>query len=131
MSETIRIFDPAMCCPTGVCGPGVDPDLARFAADLDWLRGQGVTVERYNLAQQPGAFAGSAPVKAALEARGTECLPLLLIEERVAAEGVYPTREALAAMAGVVVRAPAEPAKRPCCPPKATSPDGKSGSGCC
>lgn len=120
MSETIRIYDPAMCCPTGVCGPGVDPDLARFAADLEWLRGQGVSVERYNLAQQPGAFAESAPVKAALEARGTACLPLLLIGDRVAAEGVYPTREALAAMAGVVVRA-ADPAKRACC----------AKSGCC
>ncbi len=31
---TIEVFDPAMCCSTGVCGPQVDPDLARFAADL-------------------------------------------------------------------------------------------------
>jgi hypothetical protein len=42
-----------MCCSTGVCGPGVDPQLARFAADVAWLQGQGVTVERFNLAQQP------------------------------------------------------------------------------
>ena len=38
MSTTIRVFDPAMCCSSGVCGPQVDPDLARFAADLDWLK---------------------------------------------------------------------------------------------
>ena len=44
MSATIRVFDPAMCCSTGVCGPSVDPDLARFAADVDWLQKQGVTV---------------------------------------------------------------------------------------
>jgi hypothetical protein len=49
MSVTIRVFDPAMCCSTGVCGPSVDPDLARFAADVDWLQKQGVKVERFNL----------------------------------------------------------------------------------
>lgn len=51
----VRVFDPAMCCSTGICGPSVDPQLVRFAADLDWLKGQGVSVERFNLSQQPGA----------------------------------------------------------------------------
>ena len=50
MSVTVRVFDPALCCSTGVCGPSIDSDLARFAADLDWLKQQGVVVERYNLA---------------------------------------------------------------------------------
>ena len=54
---TVRVFDPPMCCSTGVCGPSVDPELARFTADLDWLKKQGVQVERFNLSQQPGAFA--------------------------------------------------------------------------
>ncbi len=53
----VRVFDPPMCCSTGVCGPSVDPDLARFSADLDWLKKEGVRVERYNLSQEPGAFA--------------------------------------------------------------------------
>jgi hypothetical protein len=35
---SIRVFDPAMCCSTGICGPSVDPQLVRFAADLDWLK---------------------------------------------------------------------------------------------
>ncbi len=60
MSVTIRVFDPPMCCSTGVCGPSVDPELVRFAADVDWLEKQGVKVERFNLAQQPGAFASVA-----------------------------------------------------------------------
>lgn len=49
----IRVFDPPMCCSTGVCGPSVDPELVRFSADLDWLKAQGVTVERYNLSSSP------------------------------------------------------------------------------
>ncbi|MFO0762943.1 MAG: arsenic metallochaperone ArsD family protein, partial [Byssovorax sp.] len=66
----VRVFDPAMRCSTGICGPSVDPQLVRFAADIDWLEGQGVSVERFNLSQQPAAFADDAAVKAALETKG-------------------------------------------------------------
>lgn len=57
MNELL-VFDPALCCSTGVCGPEVDPALVSFAADLEWLRTRGVQVRRFNLAQEPGAFAG-------------------------------------------------------------------------
>ena len=33
----LEVFDPAMCCSTGVCGVDVDPVLVQFAADLQWL----------------------------------------------------------------------------------------------
>lgn len=56
-TKTLSIYDPAMCCSTGVCGVEVDPRLPRFAADLAWLQGLGVRVERFNLAQDPRAFA--------------------------------------------------------------------------
>ena len=39
MTSTMRVFDPAMCCSTGVCGPSTDSILVRFAADLKWLEG--------------------------------------------------------------------------------------------
>ena len=133
MPTTHRVFDPAMCCSSGVCGPTLDADLARFAADLDWLQKQGVTVERYNLSQQPGAFAETAVVKDAL-ARGLEVLPLVLVGDRIAVEGSYPSRETLAALAGVVVKkldvAPA--ASTGCCgPKKATAESSSNKSGCC
>jgi hypothetical protein len=43
---TVTVSDPPMCCSTGVCGPDIDPKLAQFAGDLDWLEEQGVDVER-------------------------------------------------------------------------------------
>lgn len=117
MPVTIRIFDPAMCCATGVCGPSVEPELARFAADVDWLKKQGVQVERYNLSSEPAAFASTPGVKEAL-ARGNEVLPLILVDERIASEGSYPSRETLAALAGVVVRKlDVAPKSSGCCPP--------------
>jgi hypothetical protein len=65
-----------MCCPTGVCGPTVDPALVRFTADLHWLANQKIAVERYNLAQQPQAFATHEVVKTALRQYGNECVCL-------------------------------------------------------
>jgi hypothetical protein len=70
MSITIQVFDPAMCCSTGICGPSVDPQLIRFAADLEWLQGSGISVERFNLAQQPKAFVDNAAAKQALDTKG-------------------------------------------------------------
>jgi len=101
--STVQVFDPPMCCSTGVCGPTVDPKLARFASDLQWLASEGVLVERFNLAQQPQAFASSAIVKAALEKEGNACLPLIVINGEIASGGQYPSREQLAAMARVGV----------------------------
>jgi AhpD family alkylhydroperoxidase len=100
----MEIFDPAMCCSTGVCGPAVDPVLPRFAADLDWLKNQGVAVERFNLAQQPAMFAGNAAVKQALSESGTDCLPLILVDGRIVNRGGYPNREELAALVGLEAR---------------------------
>lgn len=95
MVPTLQVFDPPMCCSTGVCGPGVDPALARFAADLKRVQEQGVRVERYNLAQDPGAFAKNDAVKRALAEEGQGCLPLILMDGKIVRRGSYPTCEEL------------------------------------
>jgi hypothetical protein len=102
----LQVFDPPMCCATGVCGPRVDPALTRFAADIGWLKLQGVRVERFNLAQEPGAIAKNRVVKETLAQAGAECLPLLLVDGRIASQGAYPSREELIALAGIAVQQP-------------------------
>lgn len=98
---SIQIFDPALCCSTGVCGVEVDQALVHFAADLDWVRQSGAQVERFNLAQQPLAFAQNPTVKAFLERSGQEALPLILVDGEVALAGRYPSRAELARWAGI------------------------------
>jgi len=102
----LRVFDPPMCCSTGVCGPTVNPVLARFAADLNWLKSQGVRVERFNLVQQPDAFAKDSVVEQMLTKVGAECLPLILVDDRVVSQGAYPSREELVAMTEVAIQKP-------------------------
>ena len=99
--KRLQVFDPPMCCSTGVCGPSVDPALPQFAADLAWLQGQGVEVERYNLAQEPQAFAANDLVRQQLTSYGSGCLPLLIADGQVVSGGVYPTREQLAGLVGL------------------------------
>ncbi len=92
----VQVFDKPMCCSTGVCGPQVDPALPKFAADLEWLRSQGHTVERFNLAQQPEAFIGQKDVHQLVTAQGADCLPLVLIDGCIVSKRDYPSRATLA-----------------------------------
>jgi AhpD family alkylhydroperoxidase len=93
--KTIQVFDPALCCSTGVCGVDVDQALVNFAADVDWAKQNGARIERFNLGQQPLAFAEKSTVKAFLERSGQEGLPLILVDGEVALAGRYPTRDEL------------------------------------
>lgn len=102
----LQVFDPPMCCPTGVCGPSVNPALTQFAADVNWLKSQGVRVERFNLAQEPGAFAKNEVVKQMLAQAGAECLPLILVDGYVVSQGGYPSREDLMTFAGITAQQP-------------------------
>lgn len=123
----LEVFDPAMCCSTGVCGPTVDPLLAAFSADADWLTSQGVTVTRHNLAQEPQAFVEQPLVKELLQRDGETCLPIVMLNGTIVSQGAYPRREELARLTG---RTPAASTSKKkitlsassCCEPK---------SGCC
>ncbi len=97
----VEIFDPAMCCSTGVCGGDVDPALSRFAADVAWLSGRGIEVDRATVSQEPAKFVANDAVRQALEAEGTSALPMVLVNGTVRAKGTYPTRNELAGWAGI------------------------------
>lgn len=99
--KTIEVYDPALCCSTGVCGPSPDPALAQFAAALESLKGSGCSVTRYNLAQEPLAFARNEAVKAILQGSGDAALPLIFVGGDLCFRGVYPTVEQLRKLAEV------------------------------
>lgn len=100
LMKEIKVFDPPMCCSTGVCGAEVDTRLAQFASDLAWLSGQGVGVQRFNLSQQPEMFMKHAAVLEAVNSGGTKALPIVMVNDQVVSQGGYPSRDQLAAKAG-------------------------------
>ncbi|ABI58051.1 arsenite efflux transporter metallochaperone ArsD [Alkalilimnicola ehrlichii MLHE-1] len=122
----LTVFDPPQCCSTGVCGPSVDPKLSKLAADLDWVKKQGVSVIRYNLSQQPGAFVENATVKDILQRRGEDALPVFLVDGEVMSQGSYPDRQALAAWVGIKAESADTESAGGC-----GGNDQSPGSGCC
>lgn len=92
----LEIFDPPMCCETGICGSNVDPRLVTFASDLEWLKKQGVEVIRYGLSFNPGEFVSNTLVQNTLQTEGNKCLPILFADGELALKASYPSREKLA-----------------------------------
>lgn len=99
--KTVSVFDPPQCCSTGVCGPDADDTLVQFAATLEWLGTQGVTVQRHNLGHDPGEFVQNALVKSTLERDGMDSLPLILVNGEVAMKGGYLSRDDFARRLGL------------------------------
>lgn len=91
--NTIKIYDPPMCCSTGVCGTDIDPDLANFSSMLTQLAERGVAIERYNLGQSPMAFVENPTVKALLEKEGADILPLVFLNDEIRFKGRYPNQD--------------------------------------
>jgi hypothetical protein len=130
--KTLTVYDPATCCSSGICGAEIDQRLVDFAADLDWLKSEGIEVKRINLSQEPALFAENAQVKSILQNSGIEGLPVILADDEMQSSGQYPDRVKLAQMAGVatadaVARASAPAAS--CCGPANEAE--KSSSSCC
>lgn len=104
----VEIFDPALCCPTGVCGPSVDPELTRMAYAVFVLEKKGFDIKRYNLANDPAVFVDRKEVNKVLHERGPEALPVTLFNGAVVKEGKYPSNDELAEWFGVKVEELAE-----------------------
>ena len=91
--KTMKIFEPAMCCPTGLCGVGVDPELLRISTVLNTLKQHGVEVQRYNLTSAPSEFVKSKAVTEYLQKFGPDRLPVVLVDNFIVIAGRYPTNE--------------------------------------
>ncbi|TCS78248.1 arsenical resistance operon trans-acting repressor ArsD [Muricomes intestini] len=118
--KTMQIFEPAMCCPTGLCGVGVDPELLRISTVLDTLKKHGITVDRFNLNSAPDEFVDNKVVNDFLNDKGADCLPVILLDGEIILTGKYPTNAEFTEWMGVpaeLLEKPAEKAQQSdsCC----------------
>ena len=91
--KTMKIFEPAMCCPTGLCGVGVDPELLRISTVLNTLKQNGVEVQRFNLTSAPTEFVKNKAVTEYLRKFGPDKLQVVLVDDFIVIAGRYPTNE--------------------------------------
>lgn len=98
------IFEPAMCCETGICGPSVDPELLRISTVIKNLRSNGILIERYNLSSNPQIFVDNKEISKLLNDYGMEILPVTMVDGNVVKTGAYPTNEEISRYLGVTER---------------------------
>jgi hypothetical protein len=108
--KKIQIFDPAMCCATGVCGPSIDPDLLRVSFVVSNLRKKKYPIDRYNLANDTDRFLDNSDVSGLLNEKGPGVLPVILVDGNVTMTGHYPSNEQFEAWTGI---AASELSKKP------------------
>ena len=91
----IQMYDPAMCCSSGLCGPSIDPVLVKTNEAVLSLQKQGVEVTRFNLAQQPKEFMANKIIADLLHKNGKKALPVTIVNGEVFMTGEYPAYEEL------------------------------------
>ncbi len=87
----VEIFDPPMCCPTGVCGPTIDPVLLDVNEMILTLQGEGISVARYQMASHAQAFVNNREVFRLVREKQLTALPITVVSGRVIKIGAYPT----------------------------------------
>ncbi len=103
MKKKIEIFDPALCCPTGVCGPDVDPELTRIARDVATLKNKGYDITRHNLGQNAEPYVLNNEINMLMEAEGVDALPATVVDGKVIKTHNYPTKTELASWLNIDV----------------------------
>lgn len=101
--KKIRIYERAMCCPTGLCGPVLDPELLRISTAIDNMVKNNVDIDRYNLSSAPEEFAKNDKIKEQLKEKGKHALPLTTVDGQIVMVGRYLTNEEFADISGISV----------------------------
>lgn len=104
--KTLKIFEPAMCCATGVCGPSVDPELLRITMLVKQIKSNGGKVERFNLTDNPMEFVTDTRINDLLNKEGMDVLPALTIDGEVVKTGGYLTNDEIIDLLGIVIKPP-------------------------
>lgn len=99
--KKMSIYEPAMCCSTGLCGVGVDPELLRISTVLKTLQKNGVTVQRYNLTNAPQEFVSNQAVNEFININGADELPVVVVDGEIVMSGRYPTNEEFSSLLDV------------------------------
>lgn len=113
--KKIEIFDPAMCCSTGVCGPSIDPELLRMATVLNAVKEKGILIKRHGLASEPQDFVDNKVINDILQKEGADVLPVTLVDGEAVKTKEYPTNKELSEWLGIEIETKQPEKTSGCC----------------
>ncbi len=113
--KKMKIYEPAMCCSTGLCGASIDPELLRISTVINNLGKKGIKIERYNLSSAPQEFMKNSKIGELLNKEGINCLPLTMLDNEIVLTNRYPTNEEIAKFLEIPADFDGKPKKSNCC----------------
>lgn len=99
----VELFDPPMCCPSGLCGPALDQTLLDVNEMVMTLQRENLRVERYQLASHPNAYLANPEVMKLVREKQMEALPIIVVRGRVIKAGAYASLAEIKAALGVAI----------------------------
>lgn len=99
--KKMSIYEPALCCETGICGVSIDPELIRISTTLNVLNKNGIKVERYNLNNAPIEFVRNQIINKFVNEKGVDDLPVVMLDGEIIITGRYPTKEEFIELLGI------------------------------
>lgn len=99
--KKMMIYEPAMCCETGLCGVGIDPELLRISTVFGNLKKKGIEVKRFNLNSYPQEFVKNAEINKLIMNNGVELLPATVVDGKIVKTKKYPTNDEIVKLLGV------------------------------
>jgi len=100
--KNMFIYEPAMCCSTGLCGVSVDPELLRLSTVVSSLQKNGIEVTRYNLTNAPMEFINNKEVNKLITEKGVEILPITVVDGAIVKTKSYPTNDEIISLLQVL-----------------------------
>lgn len=91
--KKMAIYEPALCCETGLCGVNPDTELLRITTLLKKLKEKNITVDRFNLNNAPMEFVKNSKVNQYINEKGVEGLPCVTVDGNIVIEGRYPSND--------------------------------------
>ena len=87
----VEIFDPPLCCPTGLCGPVLDTTLVDLGEAINSLQADGRAVVRHMMTADPQAFLRNREVYQLIRERQLAVLPITVVRGRIVKTDAYAT----------------------------------------
>ena len=95
----IQLYEEAMCCSTGVCGPDPDDELVEISAVLDQLEAEFAEAEisRANMQHNIDQFLNTQEIYDLVQEEGPRILPITTVDGEIVAKEEYLSYDELAA----------------------------------
>jgi Arsenical resistance operon trans-acting repressor ArsD. len=87
----LTLYEEAMCCSTGVCGPDPDEELVEVSAALDQLEAdfEDVDVSRANMQHNIDQFLETQSIADLVEEHGPSILPITVVDDEIVGKSEY------------------------------------------